>query len=123
MDWKRLQSLAETEVEAVFRALPAPLQAEARRVPVTYERYPGRALLRDGIAEDTMGLFLGPAYGEEAETAWPLPPQIILFLGNIMEEADGDEGVFRAEIRTTLLHELGHFLGLNEDEVCDRGLE
>src|SRR5258705_3706004 len=36
----------------------------------------------------------------------PLPAQIILFLQNIWELAEGDEKIFREEIRTTLLHEL-----------------
>lgn len=35
--------------------------------------------------------------------------QIILFLQNRWEFAERDENVFRKEIRTTFLHELGHF--------------
>jgi predicted Zn-dependent protease with MMP-like domain len=35
----------------------------------------------------------------------------------------GDEGYFRDEVRTTFLHELGHYLGLDEDELAVRGLE
>ncbi len=34
-----------------------------------------------------------------------------------------DEQVYRAEVRTTYLHELGHYLGLDEDELTQRGLE
>ena len=52
-----------------------------------------------------------------------MPPQIILFLGNIWELAEGDEESFCDEVRTTLLHELGHYLGLDEDDLTERGLE
>ena len=52
-----------------------------------------------------------------------LPPQIILFLENIHEMAEGDEEVFLDEVHTTYLHELGHYLGLGEDELSERGLE
>ena len=52
-----------------------------------------------------------------------MPPQIILFLENLWDFAEGDESVFREEVATTLLHELGHYLGLDEDELTDRGLE
>ena len=52
-----------------------------------------------------------------------MPPQIILFLENLWEISDGDEAVFRDEIRTTYMHELGHYLGLDEDDLYDRGLE
>jgi predicted Zn-dependent protease with MMP-like domain len=52
-----------------------------------------------------------------------MPPQIILFLDNLWDFADRDEGVFRQEVRTTLLHELGHYLGLDEDDLTERGLD
>ena len=53
----------------------------------------------------------------------PLPPQIILFLENIWGVAEANEKLFREEVRTTFLHELGHYLGLDEDELTERGLE
>jgi predicted Zn-dependent protease with MMP-like domain len=92
-------------------------------LPVTYERWPNQALLDDGIAEDTLGLFVGNPYGASAAAQIPIPPQIILFLANLWDMVEGDEVEFRAEVRTTLLHELGHYLGLNEDDLTDRGLE
>jgi predicted Zn-dependent protease with MMP-like domain len=52
----------------------------------------------------------------------PVPAQIILFLENIDEMVDGDEEEFRDEVRVTLIHELGHYLGLDEDELDRRGL-
>ena len=57
------------------------------------------------------------------EELGPLPPQIILFLENIWELAEEDEAVYREEIRTTLLHELGHYLGLDEIDLEERGLD
>ena len=52
-----------------------------------------------------------------------MPAQIILFLGNLWEFAGQEEAAFRQEVRTTLLHELGHYLGLDEDDLMERGLE
>jgi predicted Zn-dependent protease with MMP-like domain len=120
-DREKLAALALAEVETTLAALPAPLRAAAQKLPVTFERRPGRALRADGIAPDTLGLFVGPEFAEES--AVPMPPQIILFLENIWEQAGGDEEFFRDEIHTTLLHELGHYLGLDEDELIERGLE
>ena len=122
-DWTRLQQIAQVEVEATLSALPAPLRERAQALPVTFEQRPSRAWLRDGIESDTLGLFVGPEFSEEGSTALPLPPQIILFLENIWEMAESDEEIFREEIRTTLLHELGHYLGLDEDGLIERGLE
>ena len=93
----------------------------AEKLPVIFEPHPNADLQADGIEADTLGLFTGAEFADE-ETL-PLPPQIILFLENIWEFAEGDEEVFRNEIRTTFLHELGHYLGLDEDDLTGRGLE
>ena len=117
----QLRKLALEEVEATLAALPPELRREAVRLPITFERRPSAALQADGIADDTLGLFVGPDFTEEANV--PMPPQIILFLENLWDMSEGDEEVFVEEVHTTLLHELGHFLGLDEDQLFDRGLE
>jgi predicted Zn-dependent protease with MMP-like domain len=123
LDWEKLHALAREEVEATLAALPAPLHERAQALPVTFERHPNAAHRRDGIEPDTLGLFVGPEFACEETTAEPLPPQIILFLENLWDLAEADEGFFREEVRTTYLHELGHYLGLDEDDLFDRGLE
>ena len=119
--WKRLCALALEEVEATLEELPPRLREEAKRLPITFERRPSAELQSDGIAPDTLGLFNGPDYADEEHV--PMPPQIVLFLENLWEFSEADEEAFRDEVCTTLLHELGHFLGLNEDDLTDRGLE
>ena len=109
------------EVEATLAALPKPLQERAQKLPVTFERRPNAGLRADKIEPDTLGLFTGPEFADEGHV--PLPPQIILFLENLRDFAGGDENIFREEVRTTYLHELGHYLGLDEDELTRRGLE
>jgi predicted Zn-dependent protease with MMP-like domain len=123
IDWHKLRALALAEVEATVAALPAPLRERAQALPVTFERRPNAAHRRDGIEPDTLGLFVGPEFAFEGSTASPLPPQIILFLANIWDQAEADEEFFRDEVHTTYLHELGHYLGLDEDDLFDRGLE
>jgi len=73
-------------------ALPLPLREQAGKLPVTCEPRPNRALQADGIEPDTLGLFIGPEFADEGHI--PLPPQIILFLENIWELAEGDEKCF-----------------------------
>jgi len=102
-------------------ALPEPLRERAEKLPVIFERQPSVELRADGIEADTLGLFTGAEFVEENDVL--LPPQIILFLENIWGFAETDEKHFREEVRTTFLHELGHYLGLDEDELTARGLE
>jgi predicted Zn-dependent protease with MMP-like domain len=122
-DWQKLHALALAEVESTLAALPAPLRERAQALPVTFERHPNAAHRRDGIEPDTLGLFVGPEFADEENNTLPLPPQIILFLENIWELAEADEEFFRDEVHTTYLHELGHYLGLDEDDLFERGLE
>ena len=121
LDWENLCVLASDEVERMLAALPAPLRDRAKQLPVTLERIPNTGLQADGIEPDTLGLFTGAEFAEEGHV--PMPPQIILFLENLWDLAEGDEKVLREEIQTTFLHELGHYLGLDEDELTERGLE
>lgn len=123
LSWDHLKQLALAEVEATLAALPAPLRERAKQLPVTFEPEPNAGLVADGIEPDTLGLFTGPSFGDEENSASPLPPQIILFLENLWDFAEQDEDIFLDEVHTTYLHELGHYLGLDEDELFDRGLE
>jgi predicted Zn-dependent protease with MMP-like domain len=120
-DWKHLASLAAEEIDAILRELPPPLREQAQLLPVTFEAAPNAGLQADGIDAETLGLFTGAEFADAAGTV--LPPQIILFLGNLWDFAESDEKIFREEIRTTFLHELGHFFGLDEDDLTERGLE
>ena len=121
LPWETLCAVAAGEIEATLEDLPAPLRERAARLPVTFEPRPNAGLQADGIAPDTLGLFTGAEFVEE--NAVPMPPQIILFLMNLWEFAEGDEEVFCDEVNTTFLHELGHYLGLDEDDLTARGLE
>ncbi len=110
VDIRKLQPLTLAEVEATLKELPAPLRDRAETLPVTCQPRPNAAQCRDGIEPDTLGLFVGSEFASEQTTALPLPPQIILFLENLWEFAEGDEELFCEEVRTTYLHELGHYL-------------
>jgi predicted Zn-dependent protease with MMP-like domain len=59
----------------------------------------------------------------EGEDLNPLPGQILLFLENIWSYVEGDLERYREEVTVTLLHELGHYLGLDEQDMFDRGLD
>jgi predicted Zn-dependent protease with MMP-like domain len=124
MDFPRLIVIAQEVVAKVHRRLPPEVREAATIVPVCYEPQPNPVLLADGCEPDILGLFVGHEHGSElGSNDLPLPPQILLFLDNLWDYAEGDEAVFRDEVRLTYLHELGHYLGWDEDEIAARGLE
>ena len=119
-----LERIAKTEVAALRLELPREMARRAAEVPVVMLPRPTKAMVRDdGIDPDLLGLFVGPSRAEGVESGDPLPPEILLFLENLWDYADGDEEIFREEVRVTYYHELGHYLGLEEGDLEDRGLE
>ena len=120
MSWARLLELAQAEVTRTIAELPDDLRPRAAAIPVTYEPVPNSALVKEGIEPDTLGLFVGGDFAHEADI--PMPAQIILFLENIWEMVEGNDDEFCGEVLLTLIHELGHYLGLDEDELDERGL-
>ena len=124
MNWNELCRMAEAEVSAVKRGLPEAVREAAEEVPTAYYERPTKGMIREGLEEDLLGLFVGPNRLEEWEEAGEvLPSEILLLLRNLWEEAEGDAEAYREEVRVTWLHELGHYLGLEEDVVAERGRE
>jgi predicted Zn-dependent protease with MMP-like domain len=121
-NWHELLQIAQAEVAQTLARLPEPLRARAGELPLTCEHAPSPELQLDGIEADTLGLFVGEEYAEAGQTFAPMPAQIIMFLDNIWDFAEGDPEVYREEVRATYLHELGHYLGLGEVDLDDRGL-
>ncbi len=123
MTLAQLTTLAAPVVETTQKNLPATLRPFALAVPVHYEALPGKDLLDEGFEDDILGLFTGSAHGTDLREDQPMPAQIILFLQNLWDFAEGDRDVFRDEVRITYLHELGHYFGWDEDDLAERELD
>lgn len=120
--FERLRRLADLALEAAVRELPAEIQAVASEVPVTYLPYPTEEIIADGLDPDILGLFLGGERGNDGYTN-PIPVQIILFLENIYGYAEEEGLNYEEEVQRTYLHELGHYLGWDEDDLAQRDLD
>lgn len=121
MDFETLSRWADEELKALIKILPDDVRAAAGKVPVSMEENPGSGAFDQELAGDEFGLFEGPTAAEEADPAEL--PRIRLFLANLWDWVEQDEQDFRDEVGTTFLHELGHYLGWDEDDVNQRGLE
>lgn len=122
-------------VESVLAALPQQVHALLEESPLIVEDAPSRELLRtlgiDPSEDDLCGLHTGIAITERSVLqSGELPDVIQIFRSGILDAAGGwdewiDEhgealgGVARVEreIRITILHEIGHHFGLNEDDL------
>jgi len=121
---ERLESLARRVIRVTLHRLPDRIKTAARacRVETAWidecleagEKLP---------SDDLLGLFEGASLGDPVPESAEQLPYIRLFLDNLWDYAEGDLMRFREEVRITLLHELGHYLGLDEDQVSHLGLE
>jgi predicted Zn-dependent protease with MMP-like domain len=124
MKFPQLVTLAEETVAAAQNALPPDLRPLACALPVSYEPLPNDAILADGMEPDILGLFVGPPHSAaQAPDLADVPSQILLFLGNLWDYAEADVQIFCEEVRLTYLHELGHYLGWDEEDLAARGLD
>jgi predicted Zn-dependent protease with MMP-like domain len=66
--------------------------------------------------EELFGIFRGAPYFERDHSVSELPAQIALFRGPILRSCE-TRGEAVREIRDTVVHELGHLLGLDDEEM------
>lgn len=132
-------------LEDVLAGVPERVRALLEEVPLIVEDAPSRQLLDDLAREagedpaewddETLcGLHTGVANTERSvEQDAELPSQVTLFRKGIIAEAGGweapeedpnaaDDAVYE-QIRITLLHELGHQFGLDEEDLRELGYD
>jgi len=117
----------DAAVERALEAIPESVRRYLANVPITVEDIPADHDLLDSdppLPPTILGLFRGAPYGQKLSSdPWShLPSSIVLYQRNL-ERASRDREELEEEIATTLVHEVGHFLGLDEDELWARGLD
>jgi predicted Zn-dependent protease with MMP-like domain len=117
----------EAIVAEAVELLPAELRPHADKIPIRVEALPTlQTLSGDGsenpITPGVLGLFVGPSLKDPDEVAGlSVPPMIFIYQRNLERFCQTREELIY-EIRLTLYHEFGHYLGLSEEELEERGL-
>ncbi len=105
----------DDHVKAALDSLPPHLAAALDNVAVVVEdEHPDDP--------DLFGLYEGIPLPERGDMAGALPDRITIFRLPLEDEF-GDPGELEREIRITVLHELGHYFGLDEDRLAELGYE
>ena len=112
LPWDQLFAEAEQVIVELIDSLPPEVRTEADRVPCLLEKWPPEG-------EEVLGRCL--SFEEQVVSEAPGP--FVLYLGTIWRDCQEHGLEFADEIRVTYLHELGHHLGLDEDDLAERGLE
>ncbi|HEX5138843.1 MAG TPA: metallopeptidase family protein [Planctomycetota bacterium] len=114
--------LTEKEIDEVVRRAKAELPAPvARAVEETAIEVLPLPRPHPDVDPLTLGLYLGKGLLERSvDDSGHLPPKIELYRRNIERIArDREEAI--DELRITLLHEIGHHVGMDEDQIEDAG--
>jgi predicted Zn-dependent protease with MMP-like domain len=110
----------ERLVADALASIPRRFRDAMRNIAIVVEDEPGRELLREMEIEppDTLfGLYQGTPLTERRwDFGNALPDRILLFQRPHEREADNDEDLI-ASIGETLIHEIGHYFGLSEEEI------
>jgi len=117
----RLIMIARDEIDRLIDALPKSVVDHARQVPLSILPRPPDDM--DGAQSNLMGLFVGNDLRTGVADGDGFPAQIFIFVENIRAESQESDLSFEQEVRRTYLHELGHYLGLDEHDLFDRGLD
>ena len=118
-----LTSLAARTIMEIRTQLPVTVRAVADECPAVLLTMEAWAAGEDEAPDDELlGLFVGLSRLDGPPSDPAEAPQILLFLDNLWAFCGEDRLVFQDEVETTFLHELGHYLGLGEEEVAERGL-
>ncbi len=119
-DASGFQELIVKSAEAALAGLPAPYLERLKDVPVLLEQRPSKILVKDGFDPRALALFEGPDQSTEGDA--PAPTRIVLYTANLPAEFE-DEEELASEIEITLLHEIGNYYSLSDEELDRLGLE
>ena len=115
----------ERLVGRALDGIPMPFAAALREVAVVVEDEPSRAQLREnglGPEETLYGLYEGTPRTEWAAD-WVIAPNKITLFRLPLEEDFPDPADLEDEVRITVLHELAHHLGIDDDRLEELGYE
>ena len=103
----------EAVVRDAIESLPEEFQPALENVAVVVVEEPDPA---DSAGEVLFGLYCGVPLNDRGSGYSGLPDRVEIYRGPILRSFDAAHEIV-AEIRDTLIHELGHHMGLSDDDM------
>jgi predicted Zn-dependent protease with MMP-like domain len=109
----------DSYVEEALAAVPPQFRRYLENVVIAVEEEPADEDYDETDTpdeEELFGIFRGVPYFDRGSLVSSLPAQIAIFRGPILRSCDSRGEAVR-EIRDTVVHEIGHMLGLDDEEM------
>jgi predicted Zn-dependent protease with MMP-like domain len=119
--WRVTLARFQRSVKAAAAALPDDLRKALDEVTLVMADYAEPYLIEEYEDPELMGLFEGATHADKGSMHGMISPRIHIWRRS-HEHSCGSAKEFDAEIRQTLHHELGHYLGYGEEGLEDLGL-
>ena len=109
----------EQLVDQALEELPEDFQQRMENISIVVEDYPSEHVLAELRPRPTrfnlLGVYIGVPYTQRPghEILGKLPDRIELYQKNIESICGSDQEIVR-QIRDTVIHEVGHYFGLDE---------
>jgi len=110
-------------LDKVLASLPPVIREAVLEVPVLVESKPTREMAEHApaINPEILGLFVGTSVGHKMSGGGGYGDVVLLFQRNLERAGESRQEVSK-EMKITLLHEYGHYLGFDEEELEHLGL-
>jgi len=108
-------------VEETLDSLPEEFRSRIRNVAVLVEDFPPNQLSPQPGRQRKLllGLFHGVPTTKKSVFDLPTGPDYVVLYQKNIEAVCSSEAEVRQQIRRTVIHELGHYLGLDENQLKD----
>jgi len=113
----------EKLVEDGLTLIPVEIRSRISNVQLVIEEEPSNELLHELRVppdETLFGLYTGVPLTERTTEYSALPDRIIIFRRPLLDEFDNPPDI-RREIARTIIHEVAHHFGIDEDRLAELG--
>lgn len=116
----------ESLVERALARVPEVFREALENVQIIVEDWPDPDLMEEitGDPDEVLyGLFSGRAITERHFDDWGEPPALIHIWRGPLEQDFPDRAELEREVEVTLVHEIGHYMGFDEETLREYGYE
>jgi len=111
-------------VKRAVSAIPEEIRKHLDNIVISVLPRPSREMRKEmGLrpGDEVLGLFHGVALVERSITAPPLYPDTIFLFQGPLEEMCETEEELEEQIEITVVHEVAHYIGMDEERLAELG--